>query len=148
MDDARVLEMIAMFQAGIPVAAIAEELQVSSQTAYRILKAQDQDVGKMRKDPDVLEVIDDYLDTEIPVKDVCRNHRISTDALYTILTTYEIERRRYTKEKVYKYKKDAAVEMYQAGWVYREIKAETGVSPPSLRDELTKRGIPLRSERE
>lgn len=138
-------EVQEMLRADMPVSYIHEETGVSTSVIYSIRRQ----LGLGRRDvlsgKDTDGLLKRYVETDIPVTTLCREHGITVNKLYQLLDASNTPKRRGADhQKARKAQLDQAVQMYIEGTYYWEILRDTGVTQPSLTAELHKRGVPLR----
>lgn len=147
-------EIEQMYEAGIPVADIAEEHNISAAYVYQLLARTGAKVGGGFGDRmlgrlterEKAGIIQDYIDGEIPVFQILGKYGIRHTQLYNLLMIAGVPTRATAREPVHIKIKDAAIEMYKDGYPIKQIVAETGISQPTLHYEVHKRGIPLRNK--
>ena len=140
------IELLAMHDGGIPISEIAREMGMSNDTVSRILKEHGRDTSRKAKPVDETGITQDYLD-EVSVPDILAKYGISYARLYKVLEDNGVPTRKAAQSEVKSKRLEHAVSLYQNGMPLWAIKQETGVSQPTLHEELHKRNVPLRRER-
>jgi len=149
-------EVIQMYESGLVVSDIADEMGVPKSAITEILR----EAGIIQKQGRKLstsnlteeerqEVIDSYVNGTTAVSLIAQ-YGITWNALYRLLEEAGIPYKEYKQiERGARHQRlDRAVEMYQGGARLWEIQNETGIRQPVLHNELHRRGIPLRIKRE
>jgi len=151
-----VREVAEMYEGGISVADMSEELGTSSAYIYMLLKRAGVDTGggygagilRRLGERTKADLIQDYIDGEKTVMSILAEYSITYTQLYNLLAIAGVPTRKTAYDaRVSDKRKDIAVDMYKEGHLLKVITAETGVSQPTLHYELHKRGIPLRQRR-
>lgn len=135
-----------MFQQGLLVPQIAEELEISEQTVRNTLKTAGIDTRRKKTHPKAEEICADY-EKDVPVPDILRKYDITHTILYRVLADADIPLRKLVQAETRKVQLDRAVELYVGGAPLWAIKQETGIAQPVLHEELHTRGVPLRRPR-
>jgi len=147
MEEEKVQEILMMHDAGVNLAGIASELNVSPQTARRVLKDHGKETARRRlKTVDEEAVVREYLEST-PVPAILKQHGISYTLLYSILAKNDVPTRKVATLVTTNARLDKAVELYIAGLPLWNISQETGIMQPTLHSELHRRGVPLRRPR-
>ena len=146
MEDSLVEELDRMLDAGLKVAMIAEELEISEGTvrnrmSQRGIKAQGQAEPAFS-----LNVVEMY-NEGASIREIREKHRISVTQLYNILARHNVPVRKSANAGARQRQIDEAIQMYEDGVGIAVIVAETGVSQPTLHQEVHSRGIALRRPR-
>ncbi len=150
-------EIKEMTTSGMPVKKIATELELSVPSVYRILaeeglkptKAVLRVTDRLSED-DLEAILEQYYDF-IPVGEVLFEFGLNHNQLYQILQDMNLEPRRkqsQTKE-AQGMMIDHALDLYQndTDMTVDEIVRETGVSQPTIHNEITRRGLEKRRPR-
>jgi len=141
-------EIAAMWDAGMTIPAIANELGTSAQTIRNLLKSLGKDTSRAAKKPavDEVAVCEEYTAWR-PIPEILKKHDISYTILYRILREGKVTLRKVSETEITNVRLDRAVDLYIAGSPLWAIKQETGVAQPTLHAELHKRGVTLRRPR-
>lgn len=139
-----VSEIQKMFEAGLTVEAIADELGVTTAKVKTLLKVIEGGSPKKHDNEDA--IVEAYTSQE-DVPDILRKYKISYSKLYAILHRQNIPLRKSTESVHANQRLDRAIQMYEAGDPLWKIKSETGVHQPTLHSALHERGISLRRPR-
>lgn len=144
-------EMIEMAAAGMSVASIAEEFEVSESTVRRYLKANQVSTKRTHTLLDTVDsgtLVEDYT-SWMPINEIIRKHEIQRSQLYYILKKLDIEPRTKDQDWVeaQQMRLDHAVTLYKKGEKISSITEETGIHQPQLHEELARRHVPLRRPR-
>jgi len=139
-------ELLAMFDAGLNITHIAEELGMAPATVRKVLKEHGRDTNRKAHEVDTVDVLQMYTQG-VPTADILSKHNISYNTLYSIMRKAGIEPRTIKTQYVANERKQRAIELYIAGVPIWSIKMETGISQPTLHDALHQQGIPLRRPR-
>lgn len=139
-------EIVLMWDSGLDVGAIADELSISPQTVRAALNIAHRDLRRPKVHKDEPLILADYANNN-PASDILKKYNISYSQLYTILGRHDVPLRKHTGREALSARLDRAIEMYQANAPLWEIKQETGVHQPVLHAELHARNVPLRRPR-
>ncbi len=150
-------EIKEMTTAGMPVKKIATELELSVPSVYRILaeeglkptKAVLKVVDRLSEE-DLEHILEQYYDF-LPVGEILFQFNLNHNQLYQILQDMGLEPRRkqsQTKE-AQGMMIDHALDLYQndSDMTVDEIVRETGVSQPTIHNEIARRGLEKRRPR-
>lgn len=146
MEEDKVQELLAMYDAGVNVINIAAELGVSGQTIRRVLKEHGKEISRRAAVLDEEAIVKDYVG-RMAVPEILAKYKITYAMLYKILATNGIPTRKIENASGHDMRLDHAVQMYEAGLPIWTIKQETGIAQPTLHAELHRRSIPLRRPR-
>lgn len=150
-------EIVDMFRGDLPVSAIAEEMEVSPSTIYRVLNEEGLAARSAKQTaldllpPETVDAIARAYAVEgRPASTIIRAHDISYNFLYMVLAERNINYKEFSDaEKNTKQERlDRAVQLYQDGILLYTIQAETGIHQPQLHAELRVLEIPLRNKSE
>jgi len=145
-------EVRRMVEGGMSVAAIAEELDVSSARISQLVHALGLGDSVKRKSSlsrltpeDIADAIAMYQDGQ-PVAAIIMKHKLNYNSFYKLLGDQGIEMRDRGPEgkDLRKDRLDLAVSLYERGISLYSIEVETGIRQPEVHRELHKRGIQLR----
>lgn len=150
-------EVQTMHQNGLSVSEMCRELGASRNTVYAVLSAlgltPNRTLGRPREtkysDETLQDILRDYRNLDMPVKDVVAKHDITMNDLYRILRDANEPPRRQTQ--AYQDAKQAALDhacdLYvNSELTIAEITVETGIHQPTLHAEVTARGLPPRNK--
>ena len=143
---AKLDEAVAMYGQGMPIEAIAKELEEPLSRVRKALAAHAPKRGSVASRANEAKVCEDYV-SGIAVSAILAEHKITYPMLYTILAHGGVEIRAISLAPGRQAQLQAAVEMYAAGAPLWKIKAETGVAQPVLHSRLHELGVPLRRPR-
>jgi transposase len=146
--------ILEMNQAGAPPTEIAEELEVSVSTIYRILNQLGATSQRGKKsvldelsNEDRQTIIQRYI-ADDPLIDIINEYGLNYNALYRLLREegvplkeIKVESKRAVSERM-----EHAIKLYIKGVPIWKIEAETGVRQPQLHSELHRQGITLRRQ--
>jgi len=133
-------EAIRMAQAGMSVTAICKDLAISKPSVYKLLASAGIKPVTVEHE-DAGDIVKQYQDSSMPVKQILRDFGLTYGALYTLLRAHNVEVRTVTERGGRKMALDQAVKMYLAGTKIHDIQPETGVSACKLYAELAARQI-------
>jgi len=152
--DEQVSEILEMGNAGMSASEASRELDISVPTITRIYREYNIQVGTVGRksllellDSDDIDfVVEQYENTERPVREFLKEVGMSYGQLYTLLDKLGIQRRRFKPDRMSgrEAQLTAAVTLYNEGMPIWQITDETGVHQPTLHRELHKRNVPLR----
>ena len=153
------VEIVHMYNEGVPPNDVAAELDMPVATIWRVLKQ----AGVKRKrgrqslldrmsEAEVEAFVEDYQEGELPNREIAEKYDLAGVAsVYSLLAQLRITPRTYTKEhlEVRKLRLDHAISLYQdyPHMTVSAIVLETGIDQPSLHHELHKRKIKTRREK-
>lgn len=143
MNTEKETEIIEMFDSGMKIPAIAEEMQLSATAIRNILKKHDRSTITVRPIRDEESIVGKYVEG-VAIPTILAEYDLTYPVLYNILARHKIEPRRVTNKNSRQQRFDTAVAMYQEGYMLWQIQNETGIAQPTLHAELHKRGVPLR----
>ena len=150
MQDDKLQELLAMWDQGVKIAAIAVELGLAESTVRAALKAQGRDLVRSVASPHEADIVQAYKDG-VPGQEILARWGISYTKLYTILARNEVPTRKVAAQTpgtgTGATRLDVAVKLYQEGVPLWRIKAETGIAQPTLHAALHERAVPLRRPR-
>lgn len=146
IDEAKLEELLSMYQQGVPVADIAKELDLTISRVRKALTAHGQKRSRSAPRADEAEICEAYAFGEV-VAGILEKHEITYPMLYTILARHGVPIRKVAQQTGRKLMMDQAVDMYLAGVPLWKIRADTGVQQPQLHAELHSRGVALRRPR-
>jgi transposase-like protein len=147
MDPVKLAEAVQMFDSGMTVAAIAEELEMSTQTIRLGLKGSGRSLVKPSIHlADEKVVVEAYQNDE-PIPTIMEQYGLTYTTLYSILRRHNVPTRKVASAPAQADRLKVAIEMYQRNVVLWKIKQETGIAQPTLHNELHRLGIPLRRQR-
>jgi transposase-like protein len=147
MDPAKLTEALQMFDSGMTVAAIAEELEISTQTIRLGLKGSGRSLVKPSAHQADEEAIVIAYQNDEPIPAIMQQYELTYTTLYSILRRHNVPTRKFVAAPSQADRLKVAVEMYQRNVVLWKIKQETGIAQPTLHNELHRLGIPLRRQR-
>lgn len=146
-----------MTTAGMPVKKIATELELSVPSVYRILAEEGMKPSKAvlkitdrLSDEDLEQILERYYDFD-PVGEILFQFDLNHNQLYQILADMKLEPRR--KQSQTKEAKglmiDHALDLYlnDSDMTVDQIVQETGVSQPTIHNEIARRGLEKRRPR-
>lgn len=147
MDDAKVNEMGDMWDAGLNLTQIAQEMGTSTAVVRKALtlsgKTGFSEDDKLEKDQEVINMYNEGLS----IKVITLKQGISVTKLYNILAKHKVPIRSIVQQPTRDRQLEEAVAMYEDGVVLHQIVSDTGVPQPTLHAELHRRGIKLRRPR-
>jgi len=146
MSTTRLSEVADMFDQGMSITAIAEELGMSEGTVRSDLHKLGKDTRRPSKNPNEEQIVLQY-QTAKPVSDILREYNLSYAQLYAILDRRDIPLRKHTAKITSAERLAQAIELYKSGQELWFIKNETGIAQPTLHAEIHRLGIPLRKPR-
>ena len=136
-------EILEMYDNGVQVNAIAEEMQLSATAIRNVLKKHDRATITKKPIRDEEAIINKYLQ-QVPMRDILEEYHLTYSMLYGILAKHQIASRKLTNTNSRQQRLDTAIKMYQDGHTLWQIANETGIAQPTLHAELHKRGVQLR----
>lgn len=136
-------EILEMYDNGVQVKAIAEEMQLSITAIRNALKKHGRDLAAKKPIRDEEAIINKY-SQQVPMRDILEEYHLTYSMLYGILAKHQIASRKLTNTNSRQQRLDTAIKMYQEGFTLWEIARETGIAQPTLHAELHKRGVQLR----
>ena len=140
-------EIIEMYQQGMKVRSIAEEVGCAESAVYDTLRRNGVELRDRREDTsgvDYEEVGADYKEGKLSVAQLMAKYGIGISRLYIILDTLHIPLRKITQVTDFAIRMKYAVEMYKQGVELIKIRADTGIRHQGLYEELGRLGIPIR----
>lgn len=138
-------EILEMYDNGVRVTAIAEEMGLSATAIRNVLKKHDRTTISKHAFRDEDTIIEQYVHGT-PIKAILSEHDLTYSMLYGILAKHKVASRKIIFKDSRQQRLDTAVEMYQDGHTLWQIANETGIAQPTLHAELHKRGMQLRRD--
>lgn len=146
-----------MFEGGMEVTAIAEELGVTVGAIYQWLRAlgissRERTPLERILSPEEIEMLVEEYNTRVDesVSSILARYGVTMAMWNTYMIRHKIPKRGVAGSRAYEIKTgimDVAIAMYNAGAQLWRIEADTGVKAASLNKELHRRGIVLRTKR-
>jgi transposase len=134
-------DLITMVQSGIPVAEAAEELGISTITAYTQLKGSNILAGlKAIRDTAVIAAYQGGM----TLHNIVQHLGVSQATIYTILRKHDIPRRRKSPRPFTDKERQTIIELYQAGESVMGIVAKTQRHLPQIYQILHNADVKLR----
>jgi len=137
---------------GMTITALMEEFGLSSPRIYDILAEANvkvKDTNNTLSQEQLNQLAIDYT-AGMKVQEIIAKYALSScTAFYTILSNNNIPLRQYNKvnQAAKKIQLDLAIDMYLEGYKLKDIKDETGIYQAVLHNEMRKRDIPLRKDK-
>lgn len=146
LDDAKLEELLQMWEQGMPVQDIARELELPITRVRKELVAHGRKRTRSAVHASEAEICTSYAAGD-EVSDILAKYELSYSMLYTILSRSGVPVRKTAHKEGKELQLKVAVEMYQAGQPLWQIKQDTGVAQPILHAELHRLKIALRRPR-
>ena len=144
--DERTAEIAKMWDAGLGLTEIADEVGTSTALVRRALAGSGRSTKKVVNKTYEHEVIQEY-QHGATLSSISMKHNISNTKLYTILARNKVPIRSVVQRTGRNRQMEEAVQMYKDGYLLKQIFTDCGVSQPALHLELHKLDIPLRRPR-
>lgn len=146
LSEAKLEELLSMYEQGIPVSDISKELEMSVGAVRKALTAHGRKKTRLDTHSNEVEICRSYTDG-LEVSQILATYQLTYQMLYTVLARNSVPIRKIANAQGRSRQLEVAIEMYQGGSPLWQIKQDTGVAQPVLHAELHRLGIPLRRPR-